>query len=392
MFAFRFFIISLKKVLFSFPKMILGFFVSLVFIAAVGAGTIYYISAGTENFKSSVAVYVPEDNRLLNLAVNAFENSDNIKELYNVIRTEKKEDVETFVVSGKAAAGIVFEKDFVNEIMSGKEGIPINVFVSDRDIILKSSIIKFADCYKDILEYVQAGIYSGQKIYYEQTGEKISSENNRNFNMKYINFVFSKNDFFDYDDGKKGISLVEYYISMLFPLFLILFSFPLGVILYSFKKCFYNCSECGFITVAFIQNLVIFIILSFITGLCICCFSLSGFDVSSNIMPALFELITISVIINTVFFISEGNVNGGMILFFAALLCSFFSGAIIPPSFLPDWIKDLYMYFPVYTAGNRFMSVFGYSYGFENAFYDLIIWFAGYTAVFIFGRKKWRLS
>ena len=60
---------------------------------------------------------------------------------------------------------MVFEEDFVDSVIHGKKNIPINIFISNKDLILKNAVMKFADCYKDILENVQAGIFSVEKIY-----------------------------------------------------------------------------------------------------------------------------------------------------------------------------------------------------------------------------------
>lgn len=391
MFVFRFFIIELKKIFYSLPKIALGFFVSVICVGIIGFGTLYYINTNSNDFKSSIVVYIPENDKFLNFAVNAFESSEQIRELYKIIKVNEKESVEKSVFDGKATAGIVFEDNFVNSIIHGKENISINVFISNENEILKSIIMKFADCYKNILENVQAGIYSVHKIYENTTGEKVSDEINKNINMEYVDFVFSKYNYFDFEEYGHSMSLIEYYISMLFPLFLILFTMPVGAVLYSFKRCFYKCAKCGFVITAFVQNMVIFIIMFIISLLCMTAAFLFNADINGNMLPVIFELFTISVVVNTVFFLSEGNISGGLILFFIVLICSFFGGAIVPPSFLPEWIKDIYTYSPVYVAGSRFSAIFNSFYTFDNIFYDIFIWIAGYLSVFIFGRRKWRL-
>ncbi len=386
MFALRLFIIELKKMFFALPKIAIGFLLSIIFVSAIGFSVIYYINLNGDDFKSTISVYVPENDKFLNFAINAFKNSEKIKYLYEIKKEDNKENVEGAVKSGDSTAGVIFEEDFVQSVIHGKSNIPINIFISNEDLILKNAVMKFADCYKDILENVQAGIFSVEKIYLEEAGQKLSSEYNSNINLKYVNFVFSKYKYFNFDN-ERGTTLVEYYISMLFPIFLTLFSIIAGIVLYSYKKSFYMCSKCGFSVIAFTQNIVLFILLAFITLFLILIISLMGFRVYINIIPLIFAVFSVSVISNMVFFISKGNVSGGLILFFAVLFFSFLGGAIVPPSFFPKWIKEIYTYSPIYVIGNQFGSLFSSGYLTQGIFYDICIWIFSYFMIFVFGRK-----
>ncbi len=386
MFALRLFIIELKKMFFALPKIAIGFLVSIIFASAVCFATVYYINLSGEDFKSSISVYVSRDDKFFALAINAFENSGKIKDLYKIEKENNEESVRDAVESGRSTAGIIFDEDFVSDIIRGRKDIPIDVYISNKDLVLKNAVMKFADCYKSILENVQAGIFSAEKVYSEQTGQKLSSEYNRNINIEYIDFVFSKHKYFDFaDDGGNGI--IKYYISMLFPLFLLLLSIMAGAVLYSYKKSFYVCAECDPTIVAFVHNIVLFILTALITAFLILIVYIIGFDIYINIIPLIFAVFSLSVISNTVFFISNGNINGGLVLFFAALFFSFLGGAIIPPTFFPEWIKEIYTYSPIYVIGSQFSSLFDSEYLTEGIFYEICIWFLCYFAVIAFRRK-----
>ena len=386
MFVLRLFIIELKRMHIALPKIAIGYLLTVIFVSAIGFSVIYYISLNGDNFKSTISVYVPENDKFLNFAINAFKSSGKIKYLYEIEKENDKEAVERAVKSGESTAGVVFEEDFVDSVIHGKKNIPINIFISNKDLILKNAVMKFADCYKDILENVQAGIFSVEKIYLEEAGQKLSSEYNSDINLRYVNFIFSKYKYFNFDE-EGGTSLIEYYISVLFPIFLTLFSIIAGIVLYSYKKSFYMCAKCGFAGIAFTRNMVLFILLAIITLFLIFIISLMGFNVYINIIPLILAVFSVSVISNAVFFISKGNISGGLILFFAVLFFSFLGGAIIPPSFLPEWIKDIYTYSPIYVIGNQFGSLFNSGYLIQGIFYDICIWIFSYFMMFVFGRK-----
>ena len=200
MFVLRLFIIELKRMLFALPKIAIGFLLSVIFVSAIGFSVIYYISLNGDNFKSTISVYVPENDKFLNFAINAFKSSGKIKYLYEIEKENDKEAVERAVKSGESTAGVVFEEDFVDSVIHGKKNIPINIFISNKDLILKNAVMKFADCYKDILENVQAGIFSVEKIYLEEAGQKLSSEYNSDINLRYVNFIFSKYKYFNFQN------------------------------------------------------------------------------------------------------------------------------------------------------------------------------------------------
>ena len=79
MFVLRLFIIELKRMLFALPKIAIGFLLSVIFVSAIGFSVIYYISLNGDNFKSTISVYVPENDKFLNFAINDFKSSGKIK-------------------------------------------------------------------------------------------------------------------------------------------------------------------------------------------------------------------------------------------------------------------------------------------------------------------------
>ena len=126
MFALRLFIIELKKMFFALPKIAIGFLLSIIFVSAIGFSVIYYINLNGDDFKSTISVYVPENDKFLNFAINAFKNSGKIKYLYEIKKEDNKENVERAVKSGDSTAGVIFEEDFVQSVIHGKSNIPIN--------------------------------------------------------------------------------------------------------------------------------------------------------------------------------------------------------------------------------------------------------------------------
>jgi len=387
MFTFRLFFIELKRIGYSLPKIFIGLAVSVIFVSIAALCAVFFVNAHN-NSKSLITVYVPENNAFFNMAVDIFSKTDGIKDLYEVNKVSDRDSVRKSVENGEALTGIVLDDNFIDSIMNGKENIPINVFLSEKNKTLNTVIINFADCAKNILEYVQSAIYSSEMIYSEKMGMKMPGELNKKINIKYINIFASRNNYFDLRNGEYDINLTEYYISMLFPIFLILFSIPLGSLLYSFNKCFYKCADCGFLSVVFVHNIIIFIMLFFVCFIVVAFLSAFGVNVNIAFFPLSFAVFSVSVIINTVYFIADGNIGGGVFLFFIMLIFSFFGGAIVPSAFLPDWIKDIQIYSPVYVIGSQFFSLFAENYNIQNLFYNICICFFCYVVAFAWGCKK----
>lgn len=391
MFIFRFFIIELKKIVFSLPKVIFGLLIAVIFIAVILACSTLYINSQGDDLKNSIVVFVPENDRFLNLGINSFEKFESFKDLYKIEKVTDKKLVSEKVENGQAVAGVAFENDLVKKVIKGEKNIPINIYISDQNTYLKNVIMKFADCCLYALKDVQAGIYSAELVYKDVTGDKMSKDDNLEINRRYINSFFSRMNYFETDDNA-GISLVKYYGSMLIPLLFVLVSMMIGSSIYNHKKSFFQTIQSNFVSVAFVQHIVLFFLFLFLTLLAIFFMYIFGVNIYFNILPIVFAIFAITAFIGTVFFIGSGNINSGLVLFFLMLIFSFLGGAFVSPSLMPNWIKMIYVYSPVYVWGNQIMAIFQDKFNFfENIYfylYDIFVCCLCYIGVFAFGRKQ----
>lgn len=319
--------------------------------------------------KSIIAISAPNDT-FTNIAITAVENMDSVSELCRFVRTDKSE-AEAMVVDNRASAALIFEENFVEDIISGKNSQP-RILVSQNTNKLFTDLAK---CGTSMLAAVQAGIYSAEKAYEEQTGTALPHSQNKELNMEYVDTVFSREGDF-VKSSENILDIKDYYVCMLVPVFLLLFASSLGILIYPESNSFYEYSRLGFLRIASIQFVKIFVIYFVLFALLWCAAYFADIDMRFNIL----SVISLSFIVSAVYSLTDKKTAASLFIIIFTFVTAFASGAFVPPALMPDSVKSLSELMPVYNMGYQLM-------GECNLTYSIVLW-AVCTAITIMGGKK----
>ncbi len=338
----RLFAAEFKAMCHKLPRIIFG---GVVIIAVVTMFVLLISSQKSDKGKNIIAVYAPNDT-FTNIAITAVENMDSVSKICKLVRVNENE-AEAMVYDNRASAALIFQENFVEDIINGKNTQP-RIIVNEKGNEL---FMELAKCGSSILAVVQAGIYSAEKSYYEQTGQRISHQENKKLNMEYINTVFSRENAFN-KINNSGIKLSEYYASMLIPVFLLLFAMALSEIAFPEKIAFYNYTKLAYpliVLIQFIKILTVELVLfGGIYGVCYI------FDLI--IFPDIITVINISAIATMFYSISENRINASLCIMFFTIVMGFIGGCFLPPALLPDTVKNIMEYTPLNVMGNQLMG------------------------------------
>ena len=324
----------------------------------------------TDGGKSIIAVSAPNDTFTI-MAITAVENMDSVSDICKFIRVNENE-AEAMVMDNRASAALIFGDNFVEDIIKGKNTRP-RIIVSQNSNKL---FMELAECGSSMLAVVQAGIYSAERSYAEATGEKLSHQLNIELNMEYVNTVFSREKTFKIS-SMDIMDIKDYYACMLLPVFLLLFAVSLGGVIYPQSNSFYEYTGLGFIKISaiqFIKSFIIYIVLFVILWSV-------GLACNINMRFNLFAVITLSFITTTVYAICNKKTNGSLFILIFTFVTGFISGAFIPPAILPDKVRAISEFMPVYNMGFQLM-------GDCDIIYSAILWIVCCIIIFIGGKKK----
>lgn len=358
-----------KAMFFKVPKILAGMAVVIAAVVTLSLIITGY-SQTKNNYKNTIAISVPDDT-FTNIAVTAVENMDSVSEICRFVRVNDKE-AEAMVKDNRASAALIFEDNFVQDIISGKNIQP-RIIVSQNSNKL---FMELAGCGSSMLAIVQAGVYSAQKAYAEQTGNAVTGSVNRELNMEYINTVFSRETYFE-NINNSGITISEYYVSMLFCVFLLLLSMSFSQIVFPQSKAFYSYTGLSYMSVAFIQFLKIFTIYFVILLLTKLICNIADINLCFNILA----VVSLSAIVTAIYSVSGISVNGSLFILFFAVVFGYVGGCFLPPSFMPEFIRDIMEYTPINITGSQLM-------GGKHILYSIAIWLICAAIIIIGGRRK----
>lgn len=344
----RLLLAELKSMVYKMPKILAGAAVMAVLAVLF---IIIITSQKGDNGKNIIAISAPDD-IFTSAAINAVENMDSVSKLCKVARVNE-EEAEAMVRDNRASAALIFGENFVENIINGNN-------IQPRIIVNKSGnelFMELARCGSSILAIVQASVYSAQQAYYEQTGKKITGNINKQLNMEYINTVFSRESDFE-KSRNNNVNTLMYYCSMLIPVILLLLAMAFTEIVYPEDKKFYDYSglNYGFVTlIQFIKIFIIeFIMFSVIFFICY----KNGIEIKFNIIP----VVEVCAIITAVYSIAKNKANSSLFLLFFIVILGFVGGCFLPTAFLPEILRDIMEYSPLYVIGNQFIGTVNISY------------------------------
>lgn len=331
-----------KAMCFKIPRIVFG---GVLIVAAVAMFVLAISSQKSGNGKNIIAVSAPNDT-FTNIAVTAVENMDSVSKICKLVRVNENE-AEAMVYDNRASAALIFGGNFVEDIINGKNTQP-RIIVNEKGNEL---FMELAKCGSSMLAIVQAGIYSAEGAYYEQTGQKISHQENKQLNMEYINTVFSRERVFN-KINNNGITLREYYIAMLIPVFMLFFAMALSEIAFPEKISFYNYSGLAYpliVLIQFIKILVVEFVL-FCAIFVVCCI----FDL--RIKLDIITVINVSAIATMFYSLAKNRTNASLFIMFFAVVMGFIGGCFLPPALMPEAVKNIMEYTPLNVMGTQLMG------------------------------------
>lgn len=356
---------ELKAMAIKLPKIILGGGV-LLSIVAVLIALINVYSLKSDSGKNVVAVAAP-DSLFTNVAVNALSNMESVTQLCKIQRVSEIE-AEAMVKENRASAALILGENFVEDIISGKNTSP-RIIVNERGNEL---FMELAQRGSSILAIVQASIYAGEEAYYRASGNRLSAKLNKELNMEYIDRVFSREDTFrDISDNEKTV--VDYYISRLLAVMLLIFSGSLGTVMYPLKRSFYK--NLGVINLYgdLLQFLKVFIIFTAVVAV----LSALGY-VSFSILA----IISLSLMATALFSLSENKLNSSLFILFFTAVIGFLGGAFLPPSLMGDFLRGFMVCSPIYIIGSQFLGTGCF------VIETIVIWLICLLLIFLGGKRQ----
>lgn len=340
----RLLIADIKAMVFKLPKIVAGGFVLVMAVMMVAFAITQY-SQNVDNSKSVIAVYAPPDT-FTQLALNAIENMESVSRVCKFERVSGKE-AEAMLLDNRASAAIIFGDNFVEDIIAGKKNQP-RVMVSQNSSGL---FMDLTNCGSSMIAIAQASIYSAEAAYYAQTGEKIPYELDRELDMEYINTVFGREKVFK-ESADSRHSVMDYYVCMNIPVFLLLLTMGFSTILFNQSKQFYECTRVNKLCIFIIQFIKAFLVLLF--AFCLLYLGCMAFDmnIKFNIIP----VFIIALVSTVVYSISGNKINGSLFLMILTIVMGFLGGAFLPPSLMPDVLINIVEFSPVNIMGLMLMA------------------------------------
>lgn len=356
-----------KSMCYKMPRVIFG---GALTAAAMAALVLIIACCKSDNGKSVIAVSAPNDT-FTNIALTAVENMDSVSEICKLVRVNENE-AEAMVYDDRASAALIFGDNFVDDIIKGNNTQP-RIIVNKKGNEL---FMELAQCGSSMLAIVQAGIYSAQKAYYEQTGQSISSQQNKQLNIEYINTVLSREKAFN-KINNTGITLPEYYAAMLIPVFMLIFAMALSEIAFPENMSLYNYASLSYSLIVLIQFVKIFSVeLAFFSVIFIIC-RIMGISILFDIIT----VINISSIAAMIYSLSKNRINASLFILFFTVIMGFAGGCFLPPAFIPEGVKNIMEYTPLNVMGVQLM-------GNINIFYSLIIFVLSAAAACLGGAEQ----
>lgn len=340
----RLLIAELKAMICKLPKIFAGGMV-LVFAVLLFSYVMTSYSQKTDGGKNVIAISAPDDT-FMTVALTAVENMESVSKICKFDRVNEDE-AEAMVLDNRASAAIIFENNFVEDIINGKNTKP-RIIVSQNSNKL---FMDLANCGSSMLAIVQAAIYSAEGAYYDKTGKRLSADLNKELNMEYINSVFSRERNFKKFRGD-DISVAEYYIAMLLPVFLLLFSMSFSTIIYPQSKKFYEYSKLSSLSISVIQFIKVFLInivlMSVFKFICV----IVDFSLSFNILA----IVSVSAIVTAIYSVSLDKVSGSLFILIFTIVTGFLSGAFLTPALMPVPLRYIMEFIPLNVIGFQLMG------------------------------------
>jgi hypothetical protein len=343
------------------PRLIIGgaLLVAVMLGFVFGAGKLLDNKRAVN--KAEILIVMPQHDNYISIATQMLKNMKSTSTLCRFTETDNEEEALNKVANGEVYGAIIFPDNFVRGVVQGINP-PAKIVIKENtnsDNALFKDLVN-AGC--GMLSAVQAGIYTIQQTYEEETGKKLDTNGLNSLNLSYVDFVMSREKYItDFSASATGnATVLQYYICMGLSVFVLLMGMSMGRFMTGntafCQKVSTRCANSLFV-LDIVKQAVIFLFYWCIVILALVALKIFKIKFGVDIIGISMALWLASAITVLAYRLG-GSVTGALIIFAVTVAFAFVGGAFLPTALLPDVISRFSPYSPVKAMGDCLLSVF----------------------------------
>lgn len=361
----RYLIIQTKRVLRCFPAVFLMTLILLAAVGLVGKGVIQ--EKLSDDKKSMVKIGVVGDvtDSYLGIGVMALQHLDSSRFSIDIQMMEE-ETAKKALKTGDLSAYLVIPAGFVDSVVSG-ENFKITYYTKNSQMGIGTMLMnELSAIISDFITKSQNAIYGMQSLCREYGYDDIYWDATNELNLKYIDMILARTDFFDVEvlGVANQLSMVGYYISGLTVFFLMIWGvngcplfirrdLSLAKMLKTNGMGPFPQIICEYIAYLLLMTVSLVVIFALLGGVC----EITEFSVPewgraelSKVMAFGVSLIPVACMLTAMALclheLTENLISGMLLQFLVSVSMGYVSGCFYPNTFFPVVIQKIGQFLP----------------------------------------------
>lgn len=385
--------LQLKRAFRVLPQLVLGAIALSFVISAIAfcGSKLLYHNENKSKLQVGLVGEESETSKYGNLAISMLGQIESTQTTCEFILMDKESAYEEFY-NGRLAAVLFVPENFVQSIMNGTN-TPATLLMRQDTSGLNSALIKeLTESGAMLLSSSESGIYSADYLFSNYGNSQSKKQANTDLNAKYLDVIFSREASFSKTQisATNSLSTLQYYMGAGLTVFLLIWglscstliqntsrslemklasmgvSYPIQFLIQLFSL--FLVYTATFLGITLCLKIALFAFPSIAKTL-----SLNGLlHVLSFVCGSLFVLLFTSTFILLLYQLTSNTISGMLLLFILTVFMAFFSGCILPQSFLPDQIHSIGRFLPTGLIMKQFHSLILGKFPFSNTVWLLL--------------------